>query len=59
MMNEQKSNAKNHKILAIEDDPEVLQLYVSFFQRKGYDVLKAGGVPSREWPYCRPIPTRV
>lgn len=43
MMSEQKAGTKNQKILAIEDDPEVLQLYVSFFQRKGYDVLKAGG----------------
>lgn len=26
------------KILAIEDDPEVLDLYVTFFERRGYDV---------------------
>lgn len=31
------------KILAIEDDPEVLRLYVTFFQRRGYDVISAGG----------------
>lgn len=29
----------NDKILAIEDDPEVLDLYVTFFERKGYDVV--------------------
>jgi DNA-binding response OmpR family regulator len=34
---------KGKKILAIEDDPEVLQLYVTFFQRRGYNVLSAGG----------------
>lgn len=32
-----------NKILAIEDDPEVLQLYVSFFGRRGYEVLSAAG----------------
>ncbi|MHB0970889.1 MAG: response regulator transcription factor [Thermoanaerobaculia bacterium] len=31
------------KILAIEDDPEVLNLYVNFFQRRGYQVISAGG----------------
>jgi two-component system, OmpR family, alkaline phosphatase synthesis response regulator PhoP len=31
------------KILAIEDDPEVLSLYKSYLQRKGYKVLSAGG----------------
>ena len=31
------------KILAIEDDPEVLQLYVAFFNRKGYEVISASG----------------
>jgi DNA-binding response OmpR family regulator len=31
------------KILAIEDDPEVLQLYKSFLQKKGYHVLSAAG----------------
>lgn len=31
------------KILAIEDDPEVLHLYVSFFRKQGYDVVTASG----------------
>lgn len=31
------------KILAIEDDPDVLNLYVSFFRKKGYDVVTAAG----------------
>lgn len=31
------------KILAVEDDPDVLGLYVAFFRRKGYDVLSAQG----------------
>ncbi|HVR43231.1 MAG TPA: response regulator [Thermoanaerobaculia bacterium] len=31
------------KILAIEDDPEVLGLYVSFFRKQGYDVVTASG----------------
>src|SRR3977135_3796811 len=33
----------NHKILAIEDDPEVLALYKSYLQRRGYEVLSAAG----------------
>ena len=33
----------NHKILAIEDDPEVLALYKSYLQRRGYQVLSAAG----------------
>ncbi|HVT45196.1 MAG TPA: response regulator [Thermoanaerobaculia bacterium] len=33
----------HHKILAIEDDPEVLALYKSFLQKKGYEVLSAAG----------------
>ena len=37
------SNGKNNKILAIEDDPEVLALYKSYLQTRGYDVLSAGG----------------
>ena len=37
-----KSNP-NSKILAIEDDPEVLQLYKSYLQKRGYDVLSATG----------------
>lgn len=43
MTSEKKGPGKGQKILAIEDDPEVLQLYVSFFQRKGFHVIKAGG----------------
>lgn len=37
----QKAREKSNKILAIEDDPEVLQLYKSFLQRKGYEVISA------------------
>jgi DNA-binding response OmpR family regulator len=37
------SNNPNHKILAIEDDPEVLQLYKSYLQKRGYEVLSATG----------------
>jgi len=33
----------NNKILAIEDDPEVLALYKSYLQRRGYEVLSAAG----------------
>jgi DNA-binding response OmpR family regulator len=33
----------NNKILAIEDDPEVLALYKSYLQKRGYDVLSATG----------------
>ena len=32
-----------NKILAIEDDPEVLALYKSYLQKRGYDVLSATG----------------
>lgn len=35
--------AHNKKILAIEDDPEVLSLYVTFFRKRGYDVVTASG----------------
>jgi DNA-binding response OmpR family regulator len=37
------SRQKNHKILAIEDDPDVLSLYKSYLQRRGYEVLSASG----------------
>lgn len=37
------SNGRSNKILAIEDDPEVLALYKSYLQKRGYDVLSAGG----------------
>jgi len=36
-------NDKSNKILAIEDDPEVLALYKTYLQKRGYDVLSAGG----------------
>jgi DNA-binding response OmpR family regulator len=43
-MLETRSNSKtNHKILAIEDDPEVLSLYKSYLQKRGYEVLSATG----------------
>src|SRR5438132_14099344 len=32
-----------NKILAIEDDPEVLSLYKSYLQKRGYEVLSAAG----------------
>jgi DNA-binding response OmpR family regulator len=32
-----------NKILAIEDDPEVLALYKSYLQKRGYEVLSATG----------------
>jgi len=35
--------SKLNKILAIEDDPEVLGLYKAFLQRRGYEVLSAAG----------------
>jgi len=35
------STAKNSKILAIEDDPEVLSLYKNYLQKRGYEVLSA------------------
>jgi two-component system, cell cycle response regulator DivK len=37
------SNADHNKILAIEDDPEVLALYKSYLQKRGYEVLSATG----------------
>jgi len=43
MMLETRSNQPNHKILAIEDDPEVLALYKSYLQKRGYEVLSASG----------------
>jgi two-component system alkaline phosphatase synthesis response regulator PhoP len=33
----------SNKILAIEDDPEVLALYKSYLQRRGYRVISAAG----------------
>ena len=37
------SNNDVNKILAIEDDPEVLALYKSYLQKRGYEVLSATG----------------
>ena len=34
-------SAKASKILAIEDDPEVLSLYKTYLQKRGYEVLSA------------------
>src|SRR5436190_22054710 len=34
---------RNQKILAIEDDPDVLSLYKSYLQKRGYEVLSATG----------------
>jgi DNA-binding response OmpR family regulator len=42
-MLETRSNSQQHKILAIEDDPEVLALYKSYLQKRGYEVLSATG----------------
>ena len=45
MLSEASNNdpANAQKILAIEDDPEVLSLYKTFLQKKGYQVLSAAG----------------
>ena len=37
------NRGKVNKILAIEDDPEVLSLYKTYLQKKGYEVLSASG----------------
>ncbi len=37
------SRNESSKILAIEDDPEVLALYKSYLQKRGYEVLSATG----------------
>lgn len=44
-MLEARTNSKDpqNKILAIEDDPEVLALYKSYLQKRGYEVLSATG----------------
>ncbi|MDQ3283743.1 MAG: response regulator [Acidobacteriota bacterium] len=42
-MLETRSNKPNNKILAIEDDPEVLALYKTYLQKRGYEVLSATG----------------
>ena len=43
MMTEPTRSSGNHKILAIEDDPDVLALYKSYLQKRGYEVLSATG----------------
>ena len=42
-MTTETSRSLNHKILAIEDDPEVLALYKAYLQKRGYEVLSAAG----------------
>lgn len=37
------SRSRNNKILAIEDDPEVLALYKTYLQKRGYEVVSAAG----------------
>ena len=43
MLEPARADDKNAKILAIEDDPEVLALYKTYLQKKGYEVLSASG----------------
>jgi DNA-binding response OmpR family regulator len=45
MLGEAHHNSLNNvrKILAIEDDPDVLSLYKSYLQQRGYKVLSAAG----------------
>ena len=44
MLETQRGNPnREQKILAIEDDPEVLALYKSYLQKRGYQVLSATG----------------
>ena len=43
MLETTRSNQPNNKILAIEDDPEVLALYKTYLQKRGYEVLSATG----------------
>lgn len=43
MLEQVHSDPGVNKILAIEDDPEVLALYKSYLQRRGYRVLSASG----------------
>ena len=38
-----KRSKDQNKILAIEDDPEVLALYKAYLQKRGYEVLSAAG----------------
>jgi DNA-binding response OmpR family regulator len=43
MLEQVHSDPGINKILAIEDDPDVLALYKSYLQRRGYHVLSASG----------------
>src|SRR5687767_15741658 len=43
MLEPRSNSQQQNKILAIEDDPEVLALYKSFLQKRGYEVLSATG----------------
>src|SRR5688500_1273795 len=43
MMLDAHGKGSNQKILAIEDDPEVLALYKTFLQKRGYEVISATG----------------
>jgi len=43
MILETNRSKANNKILAIEDDPEVLALYKTYLQKRGFDVLSATG----------------
>jgi CheY-like chemotaxis protein len=43
MLETTRNNDNKNKILAIEDDPEVLALYKSYLQKRGYVVLSASG----------------
>jgi two-component system, OmpR family, alkaline phosphatase synthesis response regulator PhoP len=43
MLEQVHSDPGINKILAIEDDPDVLALYKSYLQRRGYRVLSASG----------------
>src|SRR2546423_533663 len=54
------SNNNQHKILAIEDDPEVLSLYKSYLQKRGYEVLSAAGaVEGMPLPKSTPAPRLI
>ncbi len=43
MLETTRQTNQNQKILAIEDDPDVLALYKSYLQKRGYEVLSASG----------------
>ena len=43
MLETRPNSQGNQKILAIEDDPEVLALYKTYLQKRGYEVISATG----------------